>query len=232
MELLEKGFLWYAVFLFSTILHEAAHAFAAFKLGDTTAYEGGQVSLNPIPHIRREIVGTVVVPIVSFFMSGWMIGWASTPYDPRWALAYPRRSALMALAGPLSNLLLVLVSVAVIRAGLAHGVFEAPFKLTFSHVVEATSEGFTPFLCTLLSVFFSLNLLLCVFNLMPLPPLDGSGIIPLVLGDNGARRYMEFIRHPSFAFWGLFAAWKLFDLIFHPIHLQVINLLYPGVEYR
>ena len=77
--------IWYVALLFSLTLHEASHAWAAMKGGDRTAYHGGQVSLDPMPHIRREPFGTVVVPLLSFALSGWMIGWASTPYDPRWA---------------------------------------------------------------------------------------------------------------------------------------------------
>ena len=99
------GFAWYLVFIFSTVLHESAHALVSFRLGDTTAYQGGQVSLNPLPHMQREPVGTIFVPILSFVMTGfsWMIGWASAPYDALWAYEYPKRSALMALAGPASR---------------------------------------------------------------------------------------------------------------------------------
>src|SRR6266540_7395228 len=108
MDKLIDGMMWYVVFLLSITVHEAAHAFTAMKLGDNTAYHGGQVSLDPVPHMRREPVGMVVVPIISFLMSGgWMMGWASTPYDPLWAERYPRRSAWMSLAGPVSNLMLV-----------------------------------------------------------------------------------------------------------------------------
>ena len=79
------GIAWYAVLLFSLTFHEAAHAFAALRGGDRTAYLGGQVSLDPTPHIRREPLGTVVFPIVIYLISGggWMFGWASTPFDPR-----------------------------------------------------------------------------------------------------------------------------------------------------
>jgi len=79
------GTAWYLAFLFSTTLHEASHALVALKLGDDTAHRGGQVTLDPIPHIQREPVGMVVVPIVSYLLGGWMIGWASAPYDPEWA---------------------------------------------------------------------------------------------------------------------------------------------------
>src|ERR1700755_1941845 len=121
------GLLWYIVFLYSTVCHEAAHAWAAFKLGDDTAYRGGQVSLDPMPHIRREPFGMVVVPLISFFSAGWMIGWGSAAYNPEWALRYPRRSAIMAFAGPAANLAIVLVSGLLLRAGIEWHLWEEPY---------------------------------------------------------------------------------------------------------
>ena len=88
-ETLAVGLIWYAVFLFSATVHEAAHAWAAYRLGDPTAYLGGQVTLNPAPHVQREPFGTVLVPIITFALSGWMMGWASAPYNPMWADRYP-----------------------------------------------------------------------------------------------------------------------------------------------
>ena len=116
--------IWYVALLFSLTLHEASHAWAAMKGGDRTAYHGGQVSLDPMPHIRREPFGTVVVPLLSFALSGWMIGWASTPYDPRWAYTYPKRAAWMSVAGPAANFLLILLAATAIRIGMMVGVFE------------------------------------------------------------------------------------------------------------
>src|SRR5579864_5640081 len=92
-DFLVLGVIWYIVFLFSTTCHEGAHALAAKIGGDTTAFEGGQVSLNPIPHIRRSPVGLVVVPIISYFVAHWMIGWASAPYDPQWQDRHPHRNS-------------------------------------------------------------------------------------------------------------------------------------------
>lgn len=232
MERLADGLLWYVVFLFSTTVHEAAHAFAAYKFGDRTAYEGGQVTLNPIPHIRRAPVGTVVVPILSFFLGGWMIGWASTPYDRNWALQYPRRSALMSVAGPLANLFLVLLAAALIHVGISLGYFYPPESITFSSAVASHGEGFAVYAASLLSVLFSLNLILMAFNLLPVPPLDGSGIVPLFLDAGTGRKYMTFIQNPSFGYLGLMIAWKAFDYLFSPLHLLAINLLYPGVQYQ
>src|ERR1700751_2150411 len=91
---------WLVVFLLSMSAHEASHAYIAKVLGDPTAYLGGQVTLDPIPHIRREPFGMLLLPIISYLASGWMIGWASAPYNAAWAAQYPRRAAVMALAGP------------------------------------------------------------------------------------------------------------------------------------
>src|SRR3954463_846660 len=95
--------LWYVTFLLSTTCHEAAHAWAAKLGGDLTAFHGGQVTLNPVPHIKREPFGLVLIPILSFFMGGAMLGWASAPYDPLWSRRYPKRAAWMSLAGPAAN---------------------------------------------------------------------------------------------------------------------------------
>lgn len=224
------GFTWLVVFLFSITLHEAAHAWAALKLGDPTAYEGGQVSLNPLPHIQREPLGMIVVPIVSFALNGWMMGWASAPYNPTWAHRHPKRAALMAAAGPAANLLLVVVAGIVIKVGVVAGVFTAPETATFTRIVAAT--GWAEGAAAPLSVLFSLNLLLFAFNLLPLPPLDGSAIVPAFLSDEAARRFTEFLHQPVFSLIGLLAAWKVFPWIAGPLQTLALNLLYPGAGYH
>src|SRR4029077_11651214 len=108
-DFLVLGVIWYIVFLFSTTCHEGAHALVAKLGGDTTAFEGGQVTLNSLPHIQREPMGMVVVPIISSLIPPpWLLGWASAPYDPVWRSRHPRRAALMALAGPAANFLLMI----------------------------------------------------------------------------------------------------------------------------
>ncbi|HEV8582863.1 MAG TPA: site-2 protease family protein [Thermoanaerobaculia bacterium] len=199
-----EGFTWFVVFIFSTTLHEAGHALVAWKLGDPTAYEGGQVSLNPLPHIQREPVGMVIVPIISFALNGWMMGWASAPYDPAWAHRYPKRAALMAAAGPAANLLLTVIAGLLIKfgiAGLIHGAIMP------------------------IGILFLLNLLLFVFNLLPVPPLDGSAILPMFMSDNAARRYREFLHQPMFSLIGLLLAWKVFPYIFEPISAAAFAVL-------
>ncbi|MBO1320570.1 site-2 protease family protein [Acanthopleuribacter pedis] len=165
------------MFIFSATCHEAAHALAAKLGGDDTAYAAGQVSLNPVPHIQREPVGMVVIPAISFFLSGSMIGWASAPYDPYWAARHPKRAALMALAGPSANLALFLVGIACMHAVLFFGADLGPEMLEF---LGRFSE-----------IFATLNLLLFVFNMIPVPPLDGAEIILLFFPEHRA----EEIRH-------------------------------------
>jgi Zn-dependent protease len=232
MPNLAEGLLWYLAFLFSTVVHEASHAFTAMRLGDRTAYEGGQVSLDPVAHIRREPVGTVVVPILSFLAGGWMIGWASAPYDPVWARTYPERSALMALAGPVGNFLIVVAVALAIHAGIALDLFYRPHSINFSHLVGVRNPGMLEGVATFLSILFSLNVLLFAFNLMPLPPLDGSGVVPLLLSRERALAYMDFIHGNHLSFLGILLAWKAFDHIFGPVHLFFVNLMYPGCGYH
>ncbi|HEX9727981.1 MAG TPA: site-2 protease family protein [Gemmatimonadales bacterium] len=228
-----EGFVYYAVFLFSTTLHEAAHAWAAKIGGDLTAYHGGQVSLDPRPHIRRAPFGMVVLPIISVVLSGWPFGFASAPYSIDWARRYPRRAAWMALAGPGSNLTLVLLSGAVINIGLLLGWFHAPQSITFGHIVASNGGGIGDAVAFLLGVFFSLNLVLFILNMLPVPPLDGSGALPLLLPAETVPRYQHLIwTQPAISFIGILVAWQVFGRIFHPMFLFAASVLYPGVSYH
>ena len=220
---LVNGLAFYVVFLFSTTLHEAAHAWAAKKGGDLTAYHGGQVSLDPRPHIRREPVGMVVLPLISTLISGWPFGFASAPYDPVWAARHPKRAAWMALAGPASNLFLVVIAALIIRVGIMTGVFYAPESIEFAGVVASNGSGAA---ARLVSIFFSLNLVLFALNMIPVPPLDGSGALPLLLSPTATEKYRSLIHQPGVAWIGIFIAWQLFDYIFNPVFLAAVNVLY------
>jgi len=227
-----EGLIYFVVFLLSTTLHEASHAWTAHRLGDSTAYDGGQVSLSPIPHIKRSPIGMLVLPLITSVTSGWPIGFASAPYDARWAIAYPRRAAVMSLAGPSANLALVLLAWIAIRVGVLTGLFVAPDSVRFGHIVNASADGFAASIAFLFGAIFSMNLLLCVFNLIPLPPLDGSGAVPLLLDEANGRRYLGFLhRTPGLLFIGLYISWQVVDFVFHPLFLAAVNLLYPGVHY-
>lgn len=234
MPPLLQGFLFYVVFLLSTTLHEAAHAWAALRGGDRTAYEGGQVSLNPLAHIRREPVGMVVLPILSVFFIGWPLGFASAPYNRQWAMDHPKRAGWMALAGPGGNLLLVLLSMFLIRAGTAGGVFTAPESIRFADVVGVTAGAADWWngIAHLLGAFFVLNLLLAAFNLLPFPPLDGSGALVLLMPRSVIARYQAFLwAYPQLSWLGIVLAWRVFGGVFDLVHAIAVNLLYPGVTY-
>ena len=221
--------LLYVVFLFSTSFHEAAHAWAALKGGDPTAFEGGQVTLDPIPHIKRDPIGMVVVPLISAVAIGWPLGFASAPYNPLWAERHPDRAGLMALAGPGANLLLALCSGLLINVGLFAGVFDSPSVIKFADVtVAAAGKGsFWQAAAYILGAVFALNLLLAVFNLLPLPPLDGSKGLILLLPENAARVYHGFLlSNPALSLFGIFIAWQVFSFFFDPVFTQSLNVLY------
>ena len=228
-----KAIIYYLVFLFSTTLHEAAHAWAALMGGDPTAYHGGQVSLDPRAHIRREPMGMLVLPLLSALVSGWPIGFASAPYDPAWARRHPRRAAWMALAGPAANLLLVLLAFLAIRMIGSAGIFVAPERAGFDHLATAPGGGYWTEVALVVSVVFSLNLVLAVLNLLPLPPLDGSGAVPLLLTPAATVRYQDFLwKNRGLGILGILIAWQLFSYVFDPVFLLAINLLYPGAAYH
>ena len=223
--------LWYAVFLFSLTCHEAAHAFAAWRGGDPTAYEAGQVSLSPWPHIRREPWGTVLVPLLTFFMyagsgSAWMMGWASAPYDPVWEHKHPRRAALKALAGPLANLMLVALAFLALASLFSAGALVPPERIGIDRLAMA-APGAAPFLdgvARLLSILLSLNLLLCVFNLMPCPPLDGASVLAGVLPP--ARTLRDRLRASPFGSMVAFVvALVLFPRVVAPLVFSLLSIL-------
>jgi Zn-dependent protease len=217
-----KGFIvWFVAFLFSSTCHEAAHAWVALRGGDRTAYEGGQVTLDPLPHIRREPFGMLFAPILSFVFWGWMMGWASAPYDPRWGERHPRRHALMSLAGPCANLLLAVLSFAAIKALLAAGIFVIPDRIqNLQGIVVPAAElahhQVLAGLSALLSVMLCLNLLLGLFNLMPVPPLDGASVLQGLFPDSLGRFYRMLRDTPMAQLAGLLVAWNLFPHLSGP----------------
>lgn len=228
-EFLALGAIWYIVFLLSTTCHEGAHSLVAHLGGDPTAFHGGQVSLNPLPHIRREPFGTVVVPLLTYIAPPhWMIGWASAPYDPSWQRRYPRRAAWMALAGPAANFTLVILSGLAIRSGIALGFLRAPVEASFTHVTEAAVPGIAEFAASFLSILFVLNVLLGTFNLLPVPPLDGHTGITLLMSERTALRFVDWTRRQGLGLAGLLLAWVVYDRIFAFIFRFCLAVLYPG----
>jgi Zn-dependent protease len=182
---------WLAILLVSLSFHEAAHAWAADRLGDPTARQLGRLTLNPLSHI--DPIGTIAFPLLAVYTGLPVLGWAK-PVPVNWArLRSPRRDfALVALAGPVSNVIL------------AAGVSLVLIVLT------AISVG-SPQQHTWLVQTVSLNMLLAVFNMIPIPPLDGgnvlSGIVPasFARGIDQIRPYGFLILY-ALLFTGVFSA--------------------------
>jgi Zn-dependent protease len=158
----------FTILIASLTFHEAAHAWTANQLGDPTARLLGRLTLNPAVHI--DPIGTVVFPLVAMITGFPLIGWAKpVPVDMR-HLRHPRRDfAIVAIAGPISNLLLATVGALVFRA-----------------VVDPESAQASDMLANGLFLFVMLNVLLAVFNMIPIPPLDGGNVLMGVLPESMA----------------------------------------------
>jgi Zn-dependent protease len=165
------------VVLFAITIHEASHGWAAFKLGDPTAHAQGRITLNPIAHI--DPIGTILLPALLIFMGSPPFGWAKpVPVNP-YNLRNPKRdNMLISAAGPLSNL-----SVAFI----AFLVFKILTSLNPGFL--ARNAGLAAPLLQILYSTVLINVILAVFNMIPIPPLDGSGILMGLLSDEAAQKY-------------------------------------------
>ncbi|WP_297037250.1 site-2 protease family protein [uncultured Enorma sp.] len=169
------------------VVHESAHALAAYVLGDSTARSRGRISLNPLAHI--DPFGTVLLPLLMVLAGGPVFAYAKPVPVYLGNLKNPKRDeVLVALAGPLSNILVALVAALVygmlLGAVLIPGLSAGTLSLGFAN-------GIASFLVTLMSV----NLSLAFFNLIPLPPLDGSSILVLFLKGEALRTYYEIQRY-------------------------------------
>ena len=221
--------LWYAAFLLSLTCHEAGHALVARWGGDDTAYLSGQVSLNPWPHIRREPIGTVLVPLLTYFLgtSRWMMGWASAPYDPGWEDRHPRRAAAMSAAGPAANFLLFAVAFGILKLGLGSGVWTVPQdEISLDRLVAAASGvgGITDALGRFLSVVMGLNLILGIFNLLPFPPLDGVSVVAGLVPP-ARELYQKMRAIPAMGLVGVIVAWRISPYVVGPVLRAAVRSL-------
>lgn len=188
------------ILLFSVVIHEVAHGYAALWLGDQTAKYEGRLTLNPLKHL--DPVGSVLVPILGYFTGGVIIGWAKpVPFNPYNLRNQKWGEALVAIAGPLSNIIIAIIFSVIIRT-----------------MAGSVSESFV-FLSGYL-VF--INIILALFNMIPIPPLDGSKVLFALLPYKfqGFRQTIEnygliLVLVFVFVFWQLLSpiAGKIFNLL-------------------
>jgi Zn-dependent protease len=200
------------VLLFSLSVHESAHAWTALKQGDPTAQSQGRISLNPLVHI--DLIGTVVLPLLMIFTNVPLLGWAKpTPVDPRYFRDLRRGQIVVSGAGPLSNLLLGLV----FAAGLFVAARVLPPPLKDQPVAQ------------LLNLGIQLNVLLAIFNLVPLPPLDGSHVVEWALPNGMGHHYMRAIApYGGLILLALVMSGALFTIL-NPVLRLVLGVLYSLV---
>jgi Zn-dependent protease len=198
-----QGLTAYVVLLFSLSFHESAHAWMAWKLGDDTAKRLGRVSLNPIVHI--DPIGTLVFPLLQIFTGIPLLGWAKpTPYNPanfRPDVSLRRGHMLVAAAGPVSNFLLSLIFT---------------FVLFVLARLSLPVEAWRP-VWTLMVIGIELNVLLALFNFVPVPPLDGSKVAAYGLPDAAAESYIRVVGPYGFLILVLLMISGALDRVLGPI---------------
>ncbi len=154
-----------AILIMSVVIHEVSHGYAASILGDQTAKYQGRLTLNPLKHL--DFVGSFLVPSIAYFLGGFIFGWAKpVPYNPynlrpgRWS------EAIVAAAGPISNIILALIFGVLLRVG-----------------VSGEASWASPAFVQITAMIVFINILLAIFNLVPIPPLDGSKLLFAIFPD-------------------------------------------------
>jgi Zn-dependent protease len=200
------------VLLFSLSVHESAHALAALKLGDDTAHREGRITLNPLAHI--DPLGTVLFPLMQMFTGLPFLGWAKpTPYDPgnfSRDVSLRRGHIVVAAAGPVSNLVLALL-------------FTGAFWLL---VRTATlTDPYHP-LFRIVAAGIQMNVVLALFNLVPIPPLDGSKVASFGLSPRLGDRYDQVMGPYGYLILMLLLISGVLGAVLSPVTQWVLRFLY------
>ncbi|MBA3066451.1 site-2 protease family protein [bacterium] len=202
--------LFLPILFFSVIVHEVAHGYAALRLGDETALYSGRLTLNPIPHI--DPVGTIILPLFLFIShSPFLIGWAKpVPVNP-YNFVNPRQDfAKVGAAGPLANIALAIISAMLLTVLNLTGLL-----------------GNFALIAGLLQYAVFINILLAVFNLIPIPPLDGSRILAAILPYDKAYKYERMMRFGPF--FTLIVLWIFWPFIFKIVQVIAGLILYAAM---
>jgi Zn-dependent protease len=219
-DFLSSLIIYMVVWLFAVSAHEAAHAWTSWKFDDDTAYMLGRVTLNPIPHI--DVIGTLILPIIGFAVGYFqgaagipLIMWGKpTPVNPLKWRNKDVANVCVSLAGIAVNLLIAIVVSVVIKVLVANGVFTQ----------ENITTGLTAPLFSLLYATVILNVGLAVFNLLPLPPLDGSKALQSLLPDSFAPLF-EMLETYGFLLLLILAQMGIISFLVTPIRNLILYLL-------
>lgn len=210
LTLVQRIAIWAIPLIFAVTVHEAAHGWAADKLGDPTARNLGRITLNPIPHI--DPIGTLLVPILMLTFTGFLIGWAKPVPVLQARLNSPRRDmAIVAAAGPGVNLLMAFIWSLVLL--LAHNLVHSLPMVALPLLLMSVAGVFV-------------NLVLMALNLLPVPPLDGSRVVNGFLPARVSHLYMKLEPYGMFILIGLLVS-GIVGKILLPIVIGSVNLL-PG----
>ena len=211
-------------FAFAISVHESAHGWVAERLGDPTARWLGRITLNPIKHV--DLIGTIIFPLMLALLGAPIIGWAKpVPFVTRNLRNQRRDPALVGLAGPAANILVAVgvVLVLVVLKGLMPS-----FRDLLNAMIMAGAQGASGIAAPLIYLLFSLamvNLVLAVFNLIPIPPLDGSHVVGALLPP---RLHWQWVQLERYGFLLLFALlWTGFlGVIFKPFVNALLWILF------
>ncbi len=189
----------------SVVIHEVSHGYAALALGDPTAKYQGRLTLNPIAHL--DPVGSFIVPAIGYFLGGFIIGWARpVPFNPYNLKSAKWGEAIVAVAGPLSNIAIAVIFGIVIRVGIAKDLLDPQFLGLASFVVL-------------------INLVLAIFNMIPIPPLDGSKILFSILPHKWSHLRWQLEKFGLiFVFLFIFLFWHILSPIISKLFLLVTGI--------
>jgi Zn-dependent protease len=219
MNFIQLLAIWGIPVLYAITIHEVSHGWVASRLGDKTALILGRLTLNPIKHI--DLVGTIIVPGILLMLGGFVFGWAKPVPVNSANFKRPRRDmALVAIAGPISNLLMALLWALFAKLGM--------IGLQAGGDMAATWEGVFLGLVYMGKAGIMINLVLGVLNLLPIPPLDGSRVLVGFLPGRIALLFDRFEPYGFFFLLILLMMGVLSLMILPPIHYLygVITVLY------
>jgi len=207
-----NGIISLFVVLFAITIHEASHGWAALKKGDPTAFHMGRITLNPIRHI--DPVGTILLPLILIVMGAPPFGWAKpVPVNPL-NLKDPRKdNVIISLAGPLSNISVAVVAFIILK-----------LLMNLDPSLGYGRAGFSNLLSPIIQILYLtvvINIILAIFNMIPIPPLDGSGVVMGLISEEAAQKY-EQIRPYGFFILIVLIMTGFIGRILHGV-LQVVN---------